>query len=41
MYFMKMVEDEDAIKCPECLQDCDQDELDCFGGMCEECFEEV
>ncbi|MDY0102806.1 MAG: hypothetical protein RBS07_07680 [Lentimicrobium sp.] len=26
-----------AVKCPECLQQCSQDELDTFGGLCEEC----
>lgn len=25
------------MKCPECLQDVDQEELDMFGGLCEEC----
>lgn len=25
------------VKCPECLQTCSQDELDMFGGLCEEC----
>jgi len=24
-------------KCPECLQPTPQDELDMFGGLCEEC----
>ena len=24
-------------KCPECLQSTPQDELDTFGGLCEEC----
>lgn len=23
--------------CPECLESVDQEELDMFGGMCEEC----
>ena len=27
----------DHIKCPECLRETDQEELDMFGGFCEEC----
>jgi len=26
-----------VVKCPECLQPCTQEELDMFGGLCEEC----
>ena len=26
-----------VIKCSECLQQCSQEELDMFGGLCEEC----
>jgi len=28
---------EDTIKCPECLKIVNQEELDTFGGLCEEC----
>lgn len=27
----------DKIECPECLNEVDQEELDMFGGLCEEC----
>ena len=27
-------------KCPECLQIVEQDELDTFGGLCEDCATE-
>lgn len=27
-------------KCPECLEDSTEDELDMFGGLCESCTEE-
>lgn len=26
-----------VVKCPECLNVCSQEELDMFGGLCEEC----
>lgn len=25
-------------RCPECLEECYQDELDTFDGLCEECY---
>ena len=28
---------EDKLKCPECLREVEQCELDMFGGLCEEC----
>lgn len=28
---------EHTIKCPECLKNVHQEELDMFGGLCEEC----
>lgn len=33
----KIVSNPEKPKCPECLQPTDQDELDMFGGLCEEC----
>lgn len=29
--------DPDHVKCPECLLTASQEELDMFGGLCEEC----
>lgn len=28
---------DEKVKCPECLEEIDQEELDTFGGMCEKC----
>lgn len=27
----------DKVQCPECLEEVTQEELDTFGGLCEEC----
>ena len=27
----------EPVKCPECLEETTQEELDTFGGLCEEC----
>ena len=27
----------EIITCPECLEECDQEELNVFGGLCEAC----
>ena len=31
----------DKIKCPECLQETSQEELDMFNGCCEQCIDEI
>lgn len=31
------MEPEEKTKCPECLTETTQEELDTFGGLCEEC----
>lgn len=35
---METEETEELSKCPECLCVTLQDELDTFGGVCEECY---
>ncbi len=32
-----MTNKEEVTKCPECLETCSQEELDLFGGLCEQC----
>lgn len=36
-----MKEEEIKIICPECLEETAQEELNVFGGFCEECFNEA
>ena len=33
--------DQEEVECPECLEDVTQDELDMFGGVCENCREDL